>query len=94
MLTEFRETADGLLVPIHIKPSRHRFSVQIKTDLIEVSTKPPAHNNKANIEILKEFRKLLKKPVSIVSGSNSKKKILLVKKGNKEEFKQVIASSG
>lgn len=43
---------------------------------LNVKIKAPAEDNKANIEILKFFSKLLKKKVKIISGFTSKKKIL------------------
>jgi len=43
---------------------------------VKVSIKEPAENNKANIEIIKYFKKLTKKDVKIISGFTSKKKLL------------------
>ncbi|MBT3465397.1 YggU family protein [archaeon] len=44
--------------------------------ILKVNIKAPAENNKANIEIIKFFKKLTKRDVKIISGLTSKKKIL------------------
>lgn len=46
--------------------------------ILKINIKAPAENNKANIEIIKFFNKLLKKNVKIVSGLSSKKKVLKI----------------
>lgn len=43
---------------------------------VKVNIKEPAENNKANIEIIKFFKKLTKKDVRVISGLTSKKKLL------------------
>jgi len=43
-----------------------------------VNIKEKAENNKANIEIIKFFSKLLKKKVKIIKGLKSKEKILKI----------------
>jgi uncharacterized protein len=45
-------------------------------DALKVNIKAPAENNKANIEIIKFFKKLTKKDVKIVNGLTSKKKTI------------------
>jgi len=45
-------------------------------DAVKVNIKEVAENNKANIEIIKYFKKLTKKDVKIISGFTSKKKVL------------------
>lgn len=45
---------------------------------LKVRIKAPAEENKANMEIIRFFRKLLKKKISIVSGKTSRKKTLFI----------------
>lgn len=45
---------------------------------LKVSIKAPADKNKANIEVIKFFSKLLKKRVRIKSGLASKEKVIIV----------------
>ena len=47
-------------------------------DALKVNIKAPAENNKANVEIVKYFKKLTKQKVRIVSGLKSKKKTLVI----------------
>lgn len=49
-------------------------------DAVRVEIKAPAENNKANIEIVKYFSRLLKKKVRIKSGLKSKIKLLVIDK--------------
>jgi len=44
--------------------------------ILKVNIKAPAENNKANIEVLNLLKKLTKNQYEIISGKNSKKKIL------------------
>lgn len=64
---------------IVVKPNSPKNKI-IKWDsekkVLIVEIKALAEKNKANIEIVKFFSKLLKKKVKIVSGFNSKKKVL------------------
>ncbi len=68
-------------IKIIVKPN------SAKTDIIEwnsdrnalrVAVAAPPDKNKANIEIIKFFSKLLKKKVEIVSGARSKEKMLKI----------------
>ena len=51
-------------------------SFDSERDALRVSIAAPAEDNKANIEVVKFFSKLLKKKVKIKSGLRSKEKLL------------------
>lgn len=87
-----KETPDGLLVKTHIRPSSHKFDIKIINDLIVISTKSIAQDNKANMEILKELKRLVKRNASIVSGATSKEKVLLIENCSIEQFKKSVSS--
>ena len=87
-----KETPDGLLIRTHIRPSSHKFDIKIINDLIVISTKSIARDNKANMEILKELKRLVKRNVSIVSGATSKEKVLLIENCSIEQFKKSVSS--
>jgi uncharacterized protein (TIGR00251 family) len=64
---------------IIVKPnaSKNRilgYNKEKKAYKVEINAKP--NNNKANIEIIKYFSKLLKKQVKIIKGIKNKEKIL------------------
>jgi len=91
-LEYLKETPDGLLIRTHIRPSSHKFDIKIINDLIVISTKSIARDNKANMEILKELKRLVKRNVSIVSGATSKEKVLLIENCSIEQFKKSVSS--
>jgi hypothetical protein len=45
---------------------------------VKVNIKAPAEDNKANIEVIKFFRKLLSREIKIISGLKNKIKILKI----------------
>lgn len=53
--------------------------IKQEQDTYYINVKGKAENNKANIEIIKFFSKHFNKPVEVISGSKSKKKLLRVK---------------
>ena len=63
-----------MIVEISVVPKSGRFRMYEKDGKIKVYLKSPAEENKANLEIVKEFEKLFGKPVRIIAGLKSKKK--------------------
>ena len=57
-------------------PNNEIVSYDKEKDAYRVNVKSPPEKNKANIEVIKFFSKLLKKKVSIVKGLKSREKIL------------------
>ncbi len=54
--------------------------VNLETKIIRVAIAAPADKNKANLEVIRFFSKLLKKKVRIASGLKSKEKVLEIAK--------------
>ncbi len=52
---------NGVILSIAAKPGSGKFAVEFKGDKIAVSLESRAQNNRANIELIKEFRRILKK---------------------------------
>jgi uncharacterized protein (TIGR00251 family) len=72
--------SNGLL-KIIVKPNSNKNELMGYDDNkkgIKVNIKAPADKNKANIEVIKFFSKLLKKKVKIKTGLTSKEKILKI----------------
>ena len=63
-----------MIIEISVVPKSGRFKISEKEGKIKLYLKSPAEENKANLEIIKEFEKLFGKPVRIISGLKSKKK--------------------
>ena len=65
---------------IIVKPNSKKTEITGEKDnSILLNVAAPADKNKANLEVIKFFTKLLKKKVGIASGLTSKEKIIEVK---------------
>jgi uncharacterized protein (TIGR00251 family) len=75
---------------ITVFPKSGRFEVVSKEGRVKVYLKSAPENNKANIELVKEMKKLLKADVRIVSGLTSKRKVLEIQM-SKEELERLLS---
>ena len=69
------------LLKIVVKPNSNKNEIigyDENKKAVKVNIKAPADKNKANIEVIKFFSKLLKKEVKIKTGLTSKEKILRI----------------
>jgi uncharacterized protein (TIGR00251 family) len=71
-----KPVSGGVILELKVKPGSHHFFLH-SDGLIEVKSAP--ENNKANMEIVKELKRLFGKEVSLVSGFKSRRKVVLVK---------------
>jgi uncharacterized protein len=86
-----KETKDGTIITIFVKPNSPKFAVEINGDGIVVySTEEPV-KGKVNKEILKEFSKLLHTKVEISSGATSRQKQLFIHGMTKEQVAQFLS---
>lgn len=88
-----QEIEEGILVKIEVSPKSSKFEISGYNpwrDEIEVRIISIPQKGKANKEIIKEFTKLTKKPVEIVSGLKNQHKTLKIYDISKEEFIQHI----
>jgi len=63
---------------------------------VEMKVKSPAHENKANMEVLRTIAEFFKKPFSkviLVSGAKKKEKIVLIKNGKISDIVKKIEAS-
>lgn len=77
---------DGCLLKIRVSTGKHGFSIQKDNNVLKVFVTEKPEKGKANQEIIKEFEKLFGKPVSILSGFKTKRKIVKVKGAFKEDI--------
>ena len=77
---------------VKVKPDQREFRITRTDGYIVVSLKSSPIKNQANIELIKMFTKILKKPVSIASGKNSKVKVLKIEYMTKEEILEALAA--
>jgi hypothetical protein len=73
-----KETKDGTVISIFVKPNRPKFSITLEGDEIVVHATGEPERGKVNKEILKEFSRLFGAKVEIVSGLTSRQKVLLL----------------
>ena len=63
-------------INIKVRTNAPETKITKEDNLIYLDVHAKPENNQANIEIIKFFHRLYKKPVTIVAGLTSKKKIL------------------
>ena len=66
------------LIKIKVKANSKKNEIVDLGDYYKVEVKNPAEDNKANIEIVKIFKKKFGKDVRIVKGLKSKEKVLKI----------------
>jgi uncharacterized protein (TIGR00251 family) len=83
-----KETVDGVLITIFVKPNSPKFAIELKDDEIIVSATEEPEKGRVNKEIIKELTRLFHTKIEIVSGATSRQKQLAVglKKAELEQF--------
>jgi uncharacterized protein (TIGR00251 family) len=84
-----KETADGTLITIFVKPNSSKFVVEFDEDKIIVHATEEPEKGKVNKEILRELTKLFHTKVELVSGSTTRQKQLTIKI-KKAEVEQLL----
>jgi hypothetical protein len=87
-----KETKDGVIITIFVKPNSPKFKVELDGDEIVVHCTEEPVKGKVNKELIKEFTRLFHSQVEIVFGATSKQKKLLIKGMGKEEIAQLLQS--
>lgn len=67
-------------IEVIVKPNSksNNLSCDEQKQLLKLDIKAPAEDNKANIELIRFLRKLLKKDIKIISGLKNKRKIIQI----------------
>jgi uncharacterized protein (TIGR00251 family) len=85
-----KETQDGAVIEVFIKPNSPKFKITVDEDEIVVfSTEQPV-KGKVNKELVKEFSKLFHAKVEIASGLTSKQKRLQITGVGKSEVEKLL----
>ena len=85
-----KETKDGVLLSIFVKPNSPTFSIKLDGDEIVVHATEEPEKGKVNKEILKELTRLFQARVELVSGATSREKQLFVAGISKEQLQDTI----
>src|SRR5450756_1885550 len=72
-----KETKDGTIITVFVKPNSARFQVEVDGDEIVIHCTQEPVKGKVNKELIKELSKLFHAKVELVSGLTSKQKQLL-----------------
>ncbi len=84
-----KEIEDGILVDIEVSPNASKFEISgynTWRERIEIRIKALPQKGKANKEIIKEFSKLTRNQVEIISGLKSHQKTLKISKMSYDDF--------
>jgi uncharacterized protein (TIGR00251 family) len=85
-----KETENGAIIEVFVKPNAQRFDVAVdEGEIVVFCTEQPV-KGKVNKELVKEFSKLFHIKVELVSGLTSKQKRLLIKGVTKNEAEQLL----
>jgi|GEM_PF-1051576 len=87
MVAHSRSTPEGLMINVNVKTRAPKFRLH-QDGTLEV--KSPPIDGKANMEIIREFKKLLGCDVMILMGISSKKKVLLLRGVDADRLNSMI----
>jgi len=86
-------TRNGMILEVYVKPKSKEFRIETEGDEIVVFCREEPIQGKVNRELIKEFRRLFRKDVEIVSGFTSRQKKLLIRNAKKQEVERVLANA-
>ena len=85
-----KETKDGVILSIFVKPNTPKFKIELDGEEIVVySTEEPV-KGKVNKELIKELTKFFHAKVELASGSTSKEKQIIIKGMTKRQVQEVL----
>ncbi|XHH08295.1 MAG: DUF167 domain-containing protein [Candidatus Bathyarchaeia archaeon] len=85
-----KDTPNGVLLTIFVKPNSPKFSIQLDGDEIIVHATEEPEKGKVNKEILKELTRLFHVKVELVSGATSRQKQLAVLGAKKADVEELL----
>ena len=88
-----KETKDGTIITVFVKPNSTMFQVKVDADEIVVHCTEEPVKGKVNKELIKELSKLFHVKVELVSGLTSKQKQFLVRGIEKAKVEQFLGKS-
>ena len=88
-----RETEEGLVLEVYVKPGSREFKVVVEGGEIVVLCREKPVGGRVNLELVKELSRLFGKRVELVSGYCSRQKRLLVRGAVKSEVERALAAA-
>ena len=90
---KLQETAQGIVLDVHVKPNAKEFRLELDGDEVVVSCREAPVKGKVNRELLKRFSRLFGRRVELVSGFTSRQKRFLVRDIEAEEVEGILSSA-
>ena len=85
-----KETKNGVIVEVFVKTNQPNFKVKLEgNDIIVFCTEEPV-KGKVNKELMKEFSKLFRVKIEMVSGLTSKQKLLIIRDISKSNVETLL----
>ena len=89
-----KETKDGTVIEVFVKPKSAKFEVLLEGDEVIVRCTEEPVKGKVNKELLKALSKFFHTNVELVSGATSRQKLLLLKGIEKSEVERLLRKEG
>ena len=90
---KLQETAQGVVLDVHVKPGSKEFRLQLDDDELVVLCREVPVKGKVNKELLKQFSRLFGRKVELVSGFTSRQKRFLISDIEAEEVNRILVSA-
>jgi uncharacterized protein (TIGR00251 family) len=84
------QTEEGVIVEVFVRPKARSFRIVVEGDEVVVFCEEEPVKGRVNREIVKEFSKLLRRKVGLLSGFTSKRKRLLIRDAEQSEVERVL----
>jgi uncharacterized protein (TIGR00251 family) len=85
-----KDTKDGAVIELFVKPNQPKFSIKVDGDEIVVFCTEEPLKGKVNKELIKELSKVFRAEIEMVSGFTSKQKRLLVRNMSRSEVEPLL----
>jgi uncharacterized protein (TIGR00251 family) len=85
-----KETIDGVLISIFVKPNSPKFAIEYDENEIVVYATEEPEKGKVNREILKELTRLFHAKIELVFGATSRQKQLLLIGAKKTAIEKLL----
>ena len=81
---------------VKVIPNSSKFKIELTGTYPKIYLQNPARNGKANLELIKKLSKIFNKKIIIISGKNSRIKLLEIKEEQEEilkKFREICSGS-
>jgi uncharacterized protein len=90
---KLQETAQGVILGVHVKPKAKVFQLKIDGEEVVALCREAPVKGKVNKELLKQFSRLFNRNVELVSGFTSRQKRFLISGIGAEEVNRILVSA-